>query len=67
MSHASRGLLDSQSTWMMETGLKEKQEAHMLSKHCQSYYPPSWLPASSREKAVKPLFIRNIPIDKCNL
>lgn len=39
----------------------------MLSKHCESYYPTSSLPVSSREKAVNPQFIRNIPVEKYDL
>lgn len=65
--HASKTSLDSQYTWVMETGLKEKQEAHLLSKYYERCYPTSSLTSNSREKVEKILFMSNIPVEKCSL
>lgn len=64
---ASKGLSDSQYTWIMETELKEKEEARRLSKYYECCYPSSSLTSNSREKAVKIVFISNIPVEKCRL
>lgn len=66
-SFASKRLSDSQYTCTVETGLKEKQAAHMLLQYYEICYPNSSLTSSSREEAVKILFISNIPVEKCSL